>query len=95
MGAVGTGLWRVPEVLQRPRDRVPLSDLEFTTKCDVYSYSVTCYELATGRLPLEELSFPDGRDFVLKGVRLELPVDLNSFVASYYHLLASCSTREA
>lgn len=56
-GGGGTGLWRVPEILQQLKDKVPTSELVFTNKCDVYSYGMTCYEVVGGRIPFEDYEY--------------------------------------
>lgn len=74
----------MPEILQQLKDRVSMSNLKFTEKCDVYNYSMTCYELTTGRLPFEDHSFNKGYDLILIGERPELPLDLDALVKNYY-----------
>jgi serine/threonine protein kinase len=73
IGVFGTTFWRAPEVLQALQDRrIP----KFTTKADVYSFAMTCCEILTGSVPLEDLSKSD-YSFVLSGGRPELPRDVS------------------
>lgn len=79
----GTAFWRAPEVLQALKhNREP----EFTTKADVYSYAMTCYEILTGLVPLEQ-SLRQDYDFVIDGNRPKLPADLSHPVRD---LLCQC-----
>ena len=60
-------------MLQALQDRrIP----KFTTKEDVYSFAMTCCEILTGSVPLEDPSKSD-YSFVLSGGRPELPRDVN------------------
>jgi serine/threonine protein kinase len=73
----GTGFWRAPEILRHVRERRS-SVLPFTVqewrRADVYSYAMTCYEVLTGRIPLEEHAL-GSYDAVICGLRPTLPED--------------------
>lgn len=73
IGVFGTTFWRAPEVLQALQDR---RQPEFTTKVDVYSYAMTCFEILTGSVPFEDHCKSD-YSVVISGVRPELPRDVN------------------
>ncbi|KAG0604486.1 hypothetical protein M758_10G175700 [Ceratodon purpureus] len=47
----GTGFWRSPELLCAKKERRPF---DYTTKGDVYSFAMTCYEVITGKSPFED-----------------------------------------
>lgn len=80
---VGTGFWRAPEVLralrgeqQRAYSRnIKMTDV-FSLKSDIYSFGMTCYEILTGKSPLEDLGASEYKP-VLSGRRPDLPGDLN------------------
>ncbi|KAG0603353.1 hypothetical protein M758_10G087100 [Ceratodon purpureus] len=84
VGVVGTGFWRVPEILLQLMNRV--SKVVFTEKCDVYSFGMTCYEIISGRLPFEDHRSSD-YDMVLNGCRPELPSDLDPL---FKDIITSC-----
>lgn len=86
-GVLGTGFWRAPEILVAVRDRQSC-DLEevFTSKADVYSFAMTCYEILTGCVPFEEVGAGDP-EAVVKGTRPVLPHPMNSRVTE---LLCRC-----
>lgn len=69
----GTTFWRAPEVLQALKDH---RDPQFTTKVDVYSYAMTCFEILTGSVPFEDLR-KSNYDFVISGNRPEIPSDVS------------------
>ncbi|KAG0625394.1 hypothetical protein M758_2G051800 [Ceratodon purpureus] len=73
IGVFGTTFWRAPEVLKALQDR---RQPEFTTKVDVYSYAMTCYEILTGLVPFEDYCKSD-YSVVIGGERPELPGDVN------------------
>jgi len=77
VGVVGTGFWRAPEILQQLKDRV--SKVVFTSKADVYSFGMTCYEIVTGCIPFENLSLQN-YDHILSGNQPILPLDLDPLV---------------
>lgn len=79
VGVVGTGFWRAPEVLVAVRDQNYHDPSTFTQKADVYSFAMTCYEILTGCVPLENL-VPNDYDAVLRGLRPQLPHPMNSRV---------------
>ena len=47
---IGTGFWRPPELLRAIQESMPF---EYTTKADVYSFAMTCYEVLVGKTPYE------------------------------------------
>ncbi|CAK9191814.1 unnamed protein product [Sphagnum troendelagicum] len=77
-GAVGTGFWRAPEVLSSLRDGI--TQPTYTSKADVYSYGMTCYEVLTGLIPFDEHPRSD-YSFVLSGNRPQLPKYVGDDVA--------------
>lgn len=79
MGVIGTRFWRAPEILQQLKDGISGSNLRFTSKVDVYSYGMTCYEIVTGHMPFEDLPAQD-YDYVLNGHRPELSNDIDPLV---------------
>jgi len=88
MGVVGTGWWRAPEVLLQLKNGTPRSKLEFNEKVDVYSFAMTCYEIATGLLPFEgHLYCSKLRDAILNGARPKLPHDLDLEIKA---MITSC-----
>ena len=89
MGVVGTGFWRAPEILQQLKDGICGSKLKFTSKADVYSYGMTCYEIVTGHMPFEELS-ASNFDHILSGYRPKLPDDIDPLVKEI--ITRCCST---
>lgn len=52
VGVVGTNFWRAPKIFQQLKDKVPMCDLKFTNKCNVYG--MMCYELVTSCVPFED-----------------------------------------
>lgn len=71
---LGSRFWRAPEVLQAMKERkVPT----FTPEADVYSFAMTCYEILTGGIPLEEVGGGDYDAVLEYGMRPELPSNLN------------------
>jgi hypothetical protein len=71
---VGTGFFRSPEVLQcvKMRNNSGTINNSYQTHSDVYSFGMTCYELCTGLVPLQEVDATN-YDFVLAGGRPVLP----------------------
>ncbi|KAG0622116.1 hypothetical protein M758_3G073300 [Ceratodon purpureus] len=72
---VGAGFWRAPEMLpSREAKRSRALDLK---AADVYSFSMTCYEVFSGKRPMSEYNL-SARDYdrVIKGLRPTLPSDL-------------------
>jgi serine/threonine protein kinase len=84
-GVVGTGFWRAPEILLGLKNRNVTPNL-FTRKSDVYSYGMTCYEILTGKFPLEDVECSD-YDFVLEGGRPKLPEFVDLWICE---MLKSC-----
>lgn len=70
-GIVGTLFYRAPEVLQSLRTRVALSEDQWMA-ADVYSFGMVCYEVLTGKTPLDGHPRND-YGFILNGGRPELP----------------------
>jgi serine/threonine protein kinase len=79
IGVIGTRFWRAPEILQQLKDGMSGSNLSFTSKVDVYSYGMTCYEIVTGHMPFEDRP-AQNYDYVLNGHRPELPNDIDPLV---------------
>lgn len=78
-GVVGTRFWRAPKILQQLKNGVSTSNLKFTTKADVFSYGMTCYEIVTGCIPFEGISWQN-YDHVLSGKQPTLPNDLDPLI---------------
>lgn len=68
----GTAFWRAPEVLRAVQNHDSDRNI-WTKKVDVYSYGMTCYEVLTGRLPLENLLRTDYDAVIVRGERPPLP----------------------
>lgn len=78
-GLVGTVFWRTPEILRQLQDSVSTSNVWFTTKADVYSYGMTCYEIVIGFIPFKR-KFWQNYDIILSGKLPTLPYDLDPFM---------------
>ncbi len=87
-GAVGTGFWRAPEVLSALRDGI--TQPSYTSKADVYSYGMTCYEVLTGLIPFDGHPRAD-YSLVLSGNRPQLPEYVSDDVAE---LITRCWHQE-
>ncbi|CAM6070936.1 unnamed protein product [Sphagnum tenellum] len=87
-GAVGTGFWRAPEVLSPLRDGI--TQPTYTSKADVYSYGMTCYEVLTGLIPFYGHPRAD-YSLVLSGNRRQLPKYVSDDVAD---LITRCWHQE-
>jgi serine/threonine protein kinase len=87
-GAVGTGFWRAPEVLSAMRNGI--TQPTYTSKADVYSYGMTCYEVLTGRIPFDGHPRSD-YSWVLSGNRPQLPKYVSDDVAD---LITRCWHQE-
>jgi serine/threonine protein kinase len=87
-GAVGTGFWRAPEVLSSLRDGI--TQPTYTSKADVYSYGMTCYEVLTGLIPFDGHPRAD-YSLVLSGNRPQLPTYVSDDVAD---LITRCWHQE-
>ncbi|KAG0612880.1 hypothetical protein M758_6G059400 [Ceratodon purpureus] len=70
----GTQYWRAPEVLKTKGTTVPLAGHHWQA-ADVYSFGMTCYEILTGKKPLDGLKMTGADcDLVKEGkIRPELP----------------------
>ena len=86
---VGTGFWRAPEVLQTLKDRRSgaSSVINYTSKCDVYSFGMTCYEILTGQTPFNNHRKSDYDLILVDKKRPALPPDVNPKLAE---LLMRC-----
>jgi serine/threonine protein kinase len=65
---IGAMFWRAPEILLAMKNR-DVQPALFTQTVDVYSYSMTCYEILTGEIPFQDV-LPTN---VLNGNRPQLP----------------------
>jgi len=73
VGVVGTRFWRAPEILEAVKNYNVFQKLElFTKQADVYSFGMTCYEILSGGMPLEDLRRND-YDSIIGGTRPMLP----------------------
>jgi serine/threonine protein kinase len=86
VGVVGTRFWRPPEILHGVKNRCVEPSL-FTEKSDVYSYAMSCYEIFTGKIPLENVAANDYDAILLHGARPQLPSGLEPWIRS---LLERC-----
>ena len=80
---VGTGFWRAPEVLQTLKDwrSGASSVVNYTPKCDVYSFGMTCYEILTGQTPFSGHPISDYDLILVDKKRPALPPDVNPKLA--------------
>ena len=86
IGVVGTGYWRAPEILEAVKNRTwSTTPNLFTTKSDVYSYGMICYEILTGHVPFEDIEDlgKTSLDDVLEGKRPSLPRYLKPWVKEW------------
>lgn len=74
----GTGFWRAPEILIELLKRPSNRDIAFSEKSDIYSYGMTCYELATGHIPFEGYFKKDWKR-IIEGERPYLPSYVHPF----------------
>lgn len=86
---VGTGFWRAPEVLQTLKDwrSGASSVVNYTSKCDVYSFGMTCYEILTGQTPFSDHPKSDYNLILVDKKRPALPSHVNPKLAE---LLVRC-----
>jgi serine/threonine protein kinase len=84
IGVAGTGFWRAPEVLQALKNRNGAVSDACSSKADVYSFSMTCYEVLTGCFPFEGQSMTN-YDLVLSGHRPALPDYVDANVKALLH----------
>ena len=80
---IGTGAWRAPEVIESRWDH---SVTHITPAIDVYSFAMTCYEIVTGKYPLQDEESILGLSrtwhrIVSEELRPKLPVGLDSRLA--------------
>ncbi|KAL6848744.1 hypothetical protein ACP4OV_021327 [Aristida adscensionis] len=47
-------IWYPPEVLEKESSGQPAAAAKFSEKADVYSFSMICFELLTGKIPFED-----------------------------------------
>ena len=80
---VGTGFWRAPEVLQTLKDwrSGASSVVNYTPKCDVYSFGMTCYEILTGQTPFSDHPISNYDLILVDKKRPALPPDVNPNLA--------------
>jgi serine/threonine protein kinase len=83
---VGTGFWRAPEVLLalHHNRRETLTTI-FTPKADIYSFAMTCYEILTGQIPLDNHPRSDYNVILLDHRRPQLPSHVNPSLAALIH----------
>ncbi|KAI9216995.1 kinase-like domain-containing protein, partial [Blastocladiella britannica] len=82
--AMATLAWTAPERLK--------IGSRFTDKCDVYSFGVTLYEIASRSLPFEGEEALVIRMSILEGARPEIPDDAPEAFAA---LICECWAQEA
>ena len=83
----GTGFWRAPEILQATREGTLDSQEPVSTKSDAYAYAMTCYEILTGKIPLEEHEYRSYEVILRDGKRPELPQGMDQWLR---HLIQNC-----
>lgn len=71
LGVMGTGYWRAPEIL-RGVQKHNVKQQSFTQKADIYSFGMTCFEVVTGKIPLEDIPLT-AYGVVIDGERPYLP----------------------
>jgi serine/threonine protein kinase len=76
---VETRNWRALEILHGMKNRCIEPSL-FTEKFDVYSYSMTCYNVLTGKIPFENVAVKDYDVILLQGARPKLPSCLEPWI---------------
>jgi len=86
MEAAGTVQWMAPELLGFDRRLIKRA------KCDVYSYSVLLWEIATGEIPYSDVSLVLIREGVKDGLRLSIPEenDPNGVPHAFSALIKKC-----
>lgn len=72
LGVVGTRFWRAPEILSAVKDIRNKPEL-FSEKADVYSYSMTCYEVLSGKIPFDDVPSHDYEQVFSGRTQLEWP----------------------
>ncbi|KAG0556271.1 hypothetical protein KC19_11G040100 [Ceratodon purpureus] len=82
----GTRFWRAPEILlglkkRRAQPSLSIDEL-FTEKSDVYSYAMTCYEVLTGKIPLNDLPPSKDDEVIQHNRRPVLPLERDSWIQS-------------
>ncbi|CAK9236105.1 unnamed protein product [Sphagnum troendelagicum] len=93
-GVVGTTGWRAPEVshIQTKEGETSSVKPTYTGKADVFSFAMTCYEVLSGKLYSSDLPRQSVNELIRKGVRPELPEDINPRLSS---LIQKCWQTEA
>jgi len=78
IGVLGTGFWKVPKILTTLRNTSIVTNEQWK-KVDVYSYSMTCFEIVTGLIPFngELENTRDDCQLVIEDRRPHLPSDLD------------------
>ena len=86
---LGTEYWRAPEILEAivKQKEDGITKISWTPMADVYSFGMTCYEVLTGDIPLKNHGKADYEDVTKRGLRPELPANLNPLMKK---LIASC-----
>ncbi len=75
----GTLLWAAPELLG---GFAPMAPPDYTAACDVYSFGIVLYELATGREPWDGYALIEVKSMVCAGLRPPMPTDNATGMAS-------------
>jgi serine/threonine protein kinase len=86
---MGSAYWRAPEILEAivKQKEDGITKIPWTPMADVYSFGMTCYEVLTGDIPLKNHSRADYEGVTKRGLRPELPADLNPIMKE---LIVSC-----
>ena len=73
---------------RREKSFVLRRTIRYTVECDVFSYAVTLFEIATlGKLPFNSRSDAEVKQFYMEGKRDKLPADVP---AEFAQLLTKC-----
>lgn len=73
VSTMGTGFWRAPEVLREMEHQCGRNENIWTTKSDVYSFAMTCFEVLTGSVPFPDYGKKDWAKIIDHGERPQLP----------------------
>lgn len=88
---VGATAWRAPEAFGIDSDNEGSKvATKYTYKADVYSFAMVCYEILTGKLPIDHFGKLTGlRDRLIKGERPNLPrscpLALSNYIKRCWH----------